>query len=374
MRFSKIIALTVLTHLLVIPCFKDVSAQDGVGSIREKVKIGLLIPDEKSVSAKYGAQLAIDIANRQGRINGNHFQLEVRSMEGPWGTGSKQAVDLIFDEKVVALLGSHDGRNAHLVEQAATKARVVLISAWASDPTLSKAFVPWFFNCVPNDLQQAASLLKEIYDAKKYDKIGIISCSDYDSKLALQSFLKKIREKGKPDPLSLLYDLSGLDYKEITDKILKADLDCIILLGKPSISLSIINLIHLQKAYIPFYCPLSVIGETELSDVNMKEFEGVVFVSPGDWFLSVQKPFCFEYKKAYNENPNAEAAFAFDGMNLIIEAIGKAGTDREMIQKYLTKIHFPGATGTIGFDDKGNRKGDTGLIEIKNGIPALVKK
>ena len=46
-------------------------------------------------------------------------------------------------------MGSHDGRNAHLVEQVATKSQVVFLSAWASDPTLSQAFVPWFFSCVP---------------------------------------------------------------------------------------------------------------------------------------------------------------------------------------------------------------------------------
>ena len=84
-------------------------------------------------------------------------------MEGPWGTGSKQAVNLVFDEEVVAMLGSHDGRNAHLVEQVSAKSRVVFLSAWSGDPTLAQAFVPWFFNCVPNDLQQADVLIEEIY-------------------------------------------------------------------------------------------------------------------------------------------------------------------------------------------------------------------
>jgi branched-chain amino acid transport system substrate-binding protein len=125
------------------------------------IKIGLLIPDNGSIAAVQGAELAIREANENGGLNGRHFQLIIRSMEGPWGTGSKEAVNLIFEEKVWALLGSHDGRNAHTVEQAATRSIVVFVSAWTSDPTLSQAFVPWFFNCVPNDNQQAASLTKE---------------------------------------------------------------------------------------------------------------------------------------------------------------------------------------------------------------------
>lgn len=106
------------------------------------IKIGLLIPDSKSTAAVQGAELAVRVANEKDGLNGRHFELIVRSMEGPWGTGSKEAVSLIFEEKVWALLGSHDGRNAHLVEQAATRSIVVFVSAWTGDPTLSQAFIP----------------------------------------------------------------------------------------------------------------------------------------------------------------------------------------------------------------------------------------
>ena len=95
-------------------------------------------------------------------------------MEGPWGTGSKEAVSLIFDDEVTAIMGSHDGRNAHLVEQVTTKTRIVFLSAWASDPTLSQAFVPWYFSCVPNDMQQADVLIKTIYK-KSNTKLAVIS-------------------------------------------------------------------------------------------------------------------------------------------------------------------------------------------------------
>ena len=69
------------------------------------VKIGLLIQDSSWTSAVHGAELAISEANKNGGLNGRMFQLVVRSMEGPWGTGSKQAVNLIFEEKVWALIG-----------------------------------------------------------------------------------------------------------------------------------------------------------------------------------------------------------------------------------------------------------------------------
>ena len=60
-------------------------------------------------------------------------------------------------------------------------------------------------------------------------------------------------------------------------------------------------------------------------------------------------------------------------MNILIEAIRKAGTERENIQKALAKIRYEGVTGTIEFDEKGNRIGIPGFVEIKNGVPVHLK-
>ena len=52
------------------------------------------------------------------------------------------------------------------------------------------------------------------------------------------------------------------------------------------------------------------------------------------------------------------AAYAFDGMNLLIEAIRTSGSpEREKIQNYLTNAAYEGVTGTFRFDDMGNRIG-----------------
>ena len=173
--------------------------------------------------------MAISIANEIEGLDERKFNLTVRSMEGPWGTGSKEVVNLVFKEKVWAILGSHDGRNAHLVEQVIAKTQIVFLSAWASDPTLSQAFVPWYFNCVPNDLQQADALIEEIYRKRKIAKIAIVSDRDYDSKLALESFLKKWKITGKVNPLQLFYNNPDKDFNILIDKLIKADVNGVLL-------------------------------------------------------------------------------------------------------------------------------------------------
>ena len=258
---------------MLVPGVQCVQASQNPKEPVEPVKIGLLVPDNKSIAARNGAEMAIRRANENGGFNGHQFQLITRSMEGPWGTGSKQAVDLIFEENVCALMGSHDGRNAHLVEQVTTKARIVFLSAWTSDPTLSQAFVPWYFSCVPTDLQQASALIEEIYNKRKISKIAIVSDNDYDSKMASGSFVKKVKIDGKTEPSQFFYNNSGQDFNEMLDKINTADISCIILFGQPSASLKIIQQIRQRKMSQTVFGSLSVQGEKELPDEELRNYE-----------------------------------------------------------------------------------------------------
>jgi len=338
------------------------------------VKIGLLIPDNNSMAAVRGADLAIRRANESGGLNGRPFQLVTRSMDGPWGTGSKLAVELIFEEKVWALLGSHDGRNAHLVEQAATKSTVVFVSAWSGDPTLSQAFVPWFFNCVPNDYQQAAALFKEIYTGEKSDKVLTVSDNTYDSKMALDNFLRIIKTSGKKEPVQYLYDDFSGKKDLLTDQIKKANASSIVLFCQPSASLEIIRQIRQNKINVPLYGSLFLLNENELSDSEIQYFNNKIMIPSENWSESKFISFRREYQRIYKKMPGMVAVYAFDAMSVLIESIKSAAIpDREMIQKSLENINYEGVTGTIQFDNKGNRNGNFKITETMDGVPLILK-
>lgn len=338
------------------------------------IKIGLLIPANNSLEARQGAEIAIRKANKSGGYNNLSFQLIVRSMEGPWGKGSKEAVNMIFEENVWAIVGSNDGRNGHIVEQVATKARIVFLSAWATDPSLSQAFVPWYFCCVPNDLQQASALIEEIYNKRKFNKVAVVSENNFDSKLAITSFMKKTKTAGKPDPLQFRYENTSQNFNDLLNQINKANIDCIILFGQSSSSMKLIQQMRSKKMNQPVFGTIALQDENQLSGQNLKNFESVVLVSSEHWFSPKGLAFREEYQRTYGNMPGPAAAYAYDGIYLIIEAIRMTGLDRDRIQKSLTEIIFEGVTGIIQFDDKGNRLGAPGLMEIKDGIPVDIEK
>lgn len=336
------------------------------------IKIGLLIADDKAVDAKFGAEMAIAKANEKGGVNGQKIQLVTRSMAGVWGIGSNQAVGLIFNDNVWAILGSHDGRNAHLVEQATTKTRVVFLSAWASDPTLSQAFVPWFFNLVPNDNQQASALVDEIYKKRKMDKIAVILEDNYDADKALKSFEETLKSSGKATPLQLVYKTSDKDFSKKLSQLANSKIEGIALFVQTKNAAKIMQQIRQIDKVIPVFGTIALLGETESPTVDLANYESLILLNSGNWLSLKAANFKNEFQKKYKKLPGAMAAYAFDGMSLLIEAIKKSERQREKLQNALALIHYEGVTGMIQFDTNGNRMGKVGLMQIKKGIPVAI--
>ena len=104
-------------------------------------------------------------------------------------------------------------------------------------------------------------------------------------------------------------------------------------------------------------------------------FEGLNLVSSGHWFTEKGIAFQKAFQETYGYQPGAAAAYAYDGINLIIEVIQKSGPDRDKIIDAFAEINYKtGVTGEIRFDANGNRIGIPDLMTIKNGIPVVIKK
>ncbi|MBD0777908.1 ABC transporter substrate-binding protein [Maribacter sp. ANRC-HE7] len=333
--------------------------------VEDVITIGLLVNDDTSQAARNAAELAIHIANKDQGLNGKQFKVVTRSMEGPWGTGSKEAVNLVFKEKVWALLGSHDGRNAHLAEQVIAKTRVVFLSAWASDPTLSQAYIPWFYNCVPNDIQQAEVLVNEIVNVQKTNTIAIAVQEDYDAKTALKYLEKQLVDKGGPKPLIQTFaqclDHTGGFMGELRNKAVEA----LIILGDPEQSWELMGVLRKNGVKLPFYGTIPMLGVRDLSIPERGNPSDLTILYSGNWLKTntLQSQHGAVGRDAIS---NAMAAYTFDAMNVLINAIKASGFDRDKVYETMSKTDFEGVTGNVQFDKNGNRRSDLKLVGIAN--------
>lgn len=327
-------------------------------AVLDTIKIGLLVQDKQSYAARHAAELAVEQANKKEKSV--YFKLTTLDMEGPWGTGAKQTVSLVFNEDVIAVIGSVDGRNSHLAEQVSAKTRIPYISAASGDPTLGQAFIPWYFSCVPNDLQVASVLIGRVYRSSG-EKAVIVSDDGYDSKMAVSSFLRECRTKGKPEPNVFYFS----NDNEIPDQIIIhcADVTSVIFYGDLKHAASFIAKLSETGEVPSLFAPNILFSERSFSTGDLRKLEGIITLDPGN----TKTAFSEEFNKKYGYSPGAVAAYAYDAVNLLIEGIKLSGNDETILYRQISALSHNGVTGTIAFDKYGHRKGDIGLVKIRAG-------
>lgn len=287
--------------------------------LKKTIKIGFLIRDKKDIAIQQKAKLVVDRANANGGYKGQIFELVIKSCDGPWGITSKQTVALIFEDQVPIVVTALDGRNAHLAEQVTAKSHVVMLSTLASDPSLSRAYVPWYFRMVPDDRQQAVALVKQIYQDNKTKKVAVVALDNYDGKKSAEAFIGEVKQKGYVHPEVF----KDLNEDELIKMIKLKSWDAVVLAGTLKDVDKIENLVNNYEtfAFLNFFS----------------------FFESSEQFDNVKSMFA----------PSMD--YVQDGILIAIEAIKKFGPDAEAIRVGFKDLKFEGSTGKVEFDKFGNR-------------------
>jgi len=291
------------------------------------------------------------------------LKLIIRSVEGSWGAGSSEVVDLVFKEKVTAILGSIDGRNSHLAEQVIAKTQVTYLSLWASDPSLSKAYVPWYFSLVPTDDQQSALLIEEVSVKKRFQNILAVNDQTYDAEQALKSLLEVSNGIENLNISSMTYPSSG--SKDLQIIIENNELDAIILLGRQIPIANFQKQLGISGETIPVYANIAAQAAENYFSNRVEMKDQFKEVSSGSRLRSDAAGFQQAFFTKCNVQPGPVAAYSYDGIMIISEALKQSGDDRESLQKYMSQINYQGITGTVQFDSQGRLKNTGELLLIK---------
>ena len=88
----------------------------------------------------------------------------------------------------------------------------------------------------------------------------------------------------------------------------------------------------------------------------------------------VNRKYAEDYRKEYKEDFDANSVWAYDGLNVLINAIRKAGEDRNKIREtILSTKGYKGALGTFSFTPNGDGLSEVSVIQIQNGKHKLLK-
>ena len=105
---------------------------------------------------------------------------------------------------------------------------------------------------------------------------------------------------------------------------------------------------------------------------NWEDYEGMILISRGRLHHPSGEQFRSAFNSRFGQLPGISAFYTYDGMNLIIEALRKSGLEKGAIKDTIAVIHYTeGVTGSITFDEYGNRTDPTQFMIVQNDKPNL---
>jgi ABC-type branched-subunit amino acid transport system substrate-binding protein len=129
----------------------------------EPLRIGCFLPlDAAGERALAGVRRAVadDAARHPGA---RPIELIVRDARGAWGREATALVEMIFTDRVLAVIGSTERRGTHLAETLAAKMHFPVVALCGDDPGITRIPLPWIFCVAPEDGRPPAAGLG--YDA-----------------------------------------------------------------------------------------------------------------------------------------------------------------------------------------------------------------
>ncbi|MCJ1977264.1 ABC transporter substrate-binding protein [Pseudolactococcus paracarnosus] len=381
MKKIAILGLSVLGLVLLVACGSapgaSQSGSDKGNTIGKTVKIGVNMELSGAYAApgnaeKNAIQLATDEINAKGGIGGKQIELVVKDNKTDNGEVATVVSNLTNNDKVAAIIGPMSSGGTLAATPNVTKAQVPLITPTGTNDSLTyknDKVQPYIFRTIFPDAFQGkviANYTEKSLNAKKvlvyYD-----NSSDY-ARGILKTF--KANYKGTiVDTLS--YQAGDKDFQAALTKVKNKSFDAIALIGYYAEG----GLITKQAREMGITQP--IVGGDGISDPTYTALAGnaatnvhyVAGFSTKAPFNETTKKFIDAYQKAYNEEPSAFAACAYDAVYMIKQAAESGKVENSVaLANALGKVKgLVGATGTIDIDKHHNPVKSAVMVKLEDG-------
>ncbi len=343
----------------------------------KEVRIGFLGPLEGSIISDLGKQmlqgslLAIEEANKKGGYHGIPYKLMEHNDVGLWGAAANEVVKM-DDEKVWAWIGTIDDINSHVAIRASLKLEIPVINPGDPDPTFTETNIPWVIRVIPDDRQSCYALVDYIFKKTGHKRVAVIRANNRYGRVGILHFNRSSTRIGFPSVIEERFNDGETDFKSQLERILVSKPDAIVIWGNAKESALILKQIRAMGMQQPVFGSDRMVNPDFLKIAGQLA-DGVVTTCQYNPDADIPKLKAFEanYLKRFGMEPDVFAAHAYDGTNMLIEAIQKVGLNRALIRDVLTDLKtfngYQGVTGKIIFDASFNNVRPIFLTKISNG-------
>jgi branched-chain amino acid transport system substrate-binding protein len=319
-----------------------------------------------------GVRLALDEANAAGiEIGGNKVKFELLSEDDQ--ADPKQGTIVaqkLVDAKVAGIIGHLNSGTTIPASKLYHDASIPQISPSATNVTYTNQGFKTAFRVMANDAQQGKVLGDFAVNKLGAKSIAIIDDrSAYGQGLA-DEFEKAAVAAGATILAREFTDTTKTDFTAILTSIKGKNPDLIFYGGMDAQAGPMMKQVK-NLGLTAKYLAGDGVQTAEFLKLAADAAEGAYASSPG--VPLAQMPgggaFAEKYKAKFNQEIQLYAPYAYDAMNVMLEAMKKAGsTDPAKYLPELAGIQYQGVTGNIAFDEKGDIQGGAiSLYQVKDG-------
>jgi len=304
-----------------------------------------------------GVQLAVDQANEKDiRIGGKRvkFVMQSEDDQGDPKIGTLVAQKLV-DAKVAAVIGHLNSGVSIPASEIYDKAGIPMISGSATNPALTERGLKTVFRTIGRDDQQGPAIALYMVNALKAAKVALVDDkTSYGEGLTseVEKFLKSanVQAVGRERTTD-----KETDFKAILTRIKAKNPDIVFyggmdMTGGPMLRQARELGIKAVFAFGDGACT------DEMSQLAGPAAEGMVCSQAGPPREAASPAFTKAFNAKFGDIKQYSPLY-YDATNAVIEAMKKADSiDPARFTPEIFNVSFAGATGTVAFDAKGDRR------------------
>jgi branched-chain amino acid transport system substrate-binding protein len=342
------------------------------------VKIGHVAPLTGGIAHlgkdnENGARMAVDEINAAGGVDAGGTKVKLELVAEDDKADPKEgtlAAQKLVDAGVVAVVGHLNSGTSIPASKIYSDASITQISPSATNPRYTEQGFKTTFRVVANDNQQGAVLANFAATEMKAKTIAIIDdrtaygqgLADVVERVAKEKNLKIVAREFTND--------KATDFNAILTKVRAAKPDVIMYGGMDATAGPMAK----QMKQLGIKAPL-LAGDGVCSPEFIKlagDAAGILTCSmAGEAVEKLAKgaDFTAKYKAKFNQDVQVYSPYSYDAVYVIADAIKRAGkADRAAITAAMPATNYPGVTGTVAFDEKGDIKGGAiSMFNVKEG-------
>jgi len=351
---------------------------DGDVAVLKTINLGFLGPlDAENEDSPYGiamlhgAQIAVDEANAKGGYRGKPFALKVHDDLPLWGASSMALVAMRFEDEDWAMLGSVDSSSTHIELRVTLKLELPMMDTATNDPTVTETGIPWLMHNFPDDRQQGYALADYVFLQRHLKRIGILQVNNRYGRAGKEIFVDTARRIGHQPVVEVWYAASNKDFSSQLKTIEASGIDGLVIWGNAEQAGLILKQMRAMGMQQPVFGS-SRICAPEVVTIAGAAAEGLVTISAIDPTRTDARwqEFRQRFIARFNTEPDAYAAYAYDGETIMMAAINKAGLNRGRIMDALREYgmkDYVGVSGNAHFDYTLNNIAPVTFAQIRDG-------